>query len=518
MINFMRLITNIFFVRCFFLTALLMGSYNFMGQSVSFTYVQSYFGVTQQDATWVFRGFQAGTIITSIAGLVFVKWLGNRPLFIGAAFLLLLATISSFSATTFNVLIVSRIAAGIANGFIIAVSTQLYLATYEGKAKIVGSMNPVAANVGGVCLGLMINGSFTEDYGWQFTYYLTLPVLVAIIIFSFFFVPRAQRNEELEEDWISLIPFTILIISIFFLVLFQEQYQGLSNFKMLLAAILAVVSASVLLARGFLHKKPLFDTHLLLYPAFIIALIIAYLSGAAIVFNVSMLVKLLGVILQMPTPNVYHLMSFMALVIILSFIVTFILITRKFNPFWLLIIGLLAASYAVFSYSKLNTEFSLNNILTPALIAMAGSGMVGLSVIIVANKSVPDHLVGKVLNFRSVAFVLGIALTATDEGRLLNFQRVRKFNMMRAYTDPGNPLFNEQFNGLKATYQSNGYDADQAYDAAVNGMTGIVKSQSYFLGMSEIFFIGSVIALALAIAVFIIWLFRNLSNKTNVLT
>src|SRR4249919_3157528 len=112
----MHIITNTFFVRCFFLTALLMGSYNFMGQSVSFTYVQGYFGVTQQDATWLFRGFQAGTIITSIAGLVFVKWLGNRTLFIGAAFLLLLATISSFSTTTFNVLLMSRVAAGIANG------------------------------------------------------------------------------------------------------------------------------------------------------------------------------------------------------------------------------------------------------------------------------------------------------------------------------------------------------------------------------------------------------------------
>jgi hypothetical protein len=30
-------------------------------------------------------------------------------------------------------LLVSRIAAGIANGFMIAVSTQMFLATYEGK-------------------------------------------------------------------------------------------------------------------------------------------------------------------------------------------------------------------------------------------------------------------------------------------------------------------------------------------------------------------------------------------------
>src|SRR6188472_1047013 len=132
MIDTMQIITSKIWVRFFFFTALLLGSFNFFGQSLSFSYVQGYFGVTAQDAMWLLRGFQSGTIITGIAGLVFIKWLGNRNLFIGAAVLLLIATIFSYTATTFNVLLVSRIAAGIANGFVIAVSTQLFLATYEG--------------------------------------------------------------------------------------------------------------------------------------------------------------------------------------------------------------------------------------------------------------------------------------------------------------------------------------------------------------------------------------------------
>src|SRR5450755_3136235 len=134
MIVSMHIITNKVWVRFFFFIALLLGSFNFLGQSLSFGYVQGYFGVTAQDATWLLRGFQSGTIITGIAGLVFIKWLGNRVLFIGAALVLLIATIFSFRASEFNILLISRIVAGIANGFMIAVSTQLFLATYEGKA------------------------------------------------------------------------------------------------------------------------------------------------------------------------------------------------------------------------------------------------------------------------------------------------------------------------------------------------------------------------------------------------
>ena len=74
----MPLVTDKFWIRVYFFFVLLMCSFNYFGQSLSFAYVQGYFGVSFQDANWLLRGFHAGTIITGIAGLVFIKWLGNR--------------------------------------------------------------------------------------------------------------------------------------------------------------------------------------------------------------------------------------------------------------------------------------------------------------------------------------------------------------------------------------------------------------------------------------------------------
>jgi len=508
----MHVITNKFWVRFFFFTALLTGSFNFIGQSLSFSYVQGYFGVTSQDANWLLRGFQVGTIITGIAGLVFIKWLGNRILFIGSVIFFLVASFFSFTAKEFNMLLVSRIAAGIANGFMIAVSMQMFLSTYEGKARIIGSLYTVAANIGGICLGILANSLFTEDYGWQFNYFLSVPVLVVILIFSFLFVPLTQKNEEIEEDWISLIPFSILIVSLFFLVLFREQYQGINNIKILISAILAVVSLAVLLLRGLITKKPLFDTRLLQYPEFVVALIISYLTGAAFVFNISILAKLLGGILQMPMKDVFHFLNFLFMVLFITLVFTFILLVKKFSAYWLMITGLLAIAYTAFSLSGLNPEFSLDNIIMPSLVGIAGAGIVATAIIIIAVKSVPQHQVGKVANFRSVAFTLGIALTATNLGRLLDFERVRNFNLMISHTDPGNPLLQERLNMLQSLYQGNGLDADQAYQAAVNGVTGMVNLQSFFLSISERLWIGYTISLVLALILFILWIIRKLSN------
>src|SRR6187431_1025852 len=238
----MRLVTDKFWIRVYFFFVLIMCSFNYFGQSLSFAFVQGYFGVSFQDANWLLRGFHAGTIITGIAGLVFIKWLGNRWLFIGAALFFLVSTIVSFKADDFTTLLTSRIAAGIANGFMIAVATQLYLATYPGKERLVGALFTVAANIAGLSVGLLANGAFTEDFGWQFNYYLSLPVLLLVIIAAFFFVPTIEKNEEIEEDWISLIPFSVLIISILFVFMYRQQYQGISHPKILISLIIVIIS------------------------------------------------------------------------------------------------------------------------------------------------------------------------------------------------------------------------------------------------------------------------------------
>lgn len=505
----MALITDKFWVRCYFLCALLLCNYNYLGQSLSFTYVQGYFGVTMQDANWLLRGFHAGTIITGIAGLVFIKWLGNRALFIGAAILFLIATVFSFSAKDFNTLLIARIAAGITNGFVIAVSMQMFLATFEGKGKTIGALFTVAATIGGVCVGILGSSLFNEDFGWQFNYYLSVPPMVVLTVAAFFFVPDAQKNEEIEDDWLSLIPFAILIISVLFAVMYRQQYGGVSNLKIVIALSLAAISAAVLLIRGAVHPRPLFDTRLLQYPSFIVSLVVSHLSGIVFVFSISMLSKLLGGVLGMPMADVMHYLNFLALVIFISLVATFILLALKANAYWLMIAGLLLVAHSAFQFSKLHPEFSFNNIISPSIIAMIGAGAVALAVIVVAVKSVPPEFAGKVANFRSVAFAMGIAIAAVDLGRAIDFRRVENFNLMRSYTDPGNPFFEERLNGLQALYSSNGYDAEQAYQAAVNGVTGMVKLQAFFKAMNEVFLKGARVCVLLAALLFVLWLKEN---------
>jgi hypothetical protein len=291
--------------------------------------------------------------------------------------------------------------------------------------------------------------------------------------------------------------------------MYWQQYQGVSHIKILVSFIIGILSLLALLLRGLVHSKPLFDTRLLQYPEFVVAILISFLGGGLFVFILSMLGKMLGGILQMPLKDVYHFLNFLAILLLVAITINFILLAKNVSAYWLMIIGLIAIAFSANTLLQLNTEFSFDNIIFPSVIGIAGSGTLVLAVIVIAVKSVPPKQIGKVANFRSVAFALGIAITAVDLGRMLDFQRVRNFNSMIRYSDSGDPLFQERLNTLQSFYQANGYDATQAYDAAVQGAAGTIKLQAFFKGMSQVYWSVKWFCIDLAIIVLILWLIRN---------
>jgi uncharacterized membrane protein YdbT with pleckstrin-like domain len=82
----------------------------------------------------------------------------------------------------------------------------------------------------------------------------------------------------------------------------------------------------------------------------------------------------------------------------------------------------------------------------------------------------------------------------------------------------------ERFNALQSFYSGKGYDADEAYQAAVNGVTGMIKLQAFFKSMSQVFQIAVVVCLVLIAVIFVLWILQNyrmlidfftFKNKTN---
>ncbi len=83
-----------------------------------------------------------------------------------------------------------------------------------------------------------------------------------------------------------------------------------------------------------------------------------------------------------------------------------------------------------------------------------------------------------------------------------------------SYKYPGHPVFQDRPEGF---YQSNGYNAYQAYSVAIIGRAGTIKFQSFFFGEIELLLVRCIVCLAHALEVFLLWAAHNYKMLFNFL-
>lgn len=160
--------------------------------------------LTQVSESLAISAGQAGHLITAyalaivIGGPILTLWLsryGKRRVLIGLMVLFVIANLITAFSTDYNVLMFSRVLAGLTQGPFYGigavVATRLVIKEMEGRA--VGQMfaGLTLANVLGVPGGAWIG----NQYGWQTTFFVVAGLGVAAVIAIALVIPRQGREE-----------------------------------------------------------------------------------------------------------------------------------------------------------------------------------------------------------------------------------------------------------------------------------------------------------------------------------
>ena len=119
--------------------------------------------------------------------------LGRRPLFVGGMVLFSLASLAGGLAPSSGWLIAARAAQGLGAAIISPVAFAIVTSTFaEGPERnravgIYGALSGV-----GAALGVLLGGILTTNFGWQWVLFVNVPVGVAVIALSPFFIPATR--------------------------------------------------------------------------------------------------------------------------------------------------------------------------------------------------------------------------------------------------------------------------------------------------------------------------------------
>ncbi len=186
---------------------------------------------------------------------------GRKRVFVGGLAIFTLASLLCGLSDSMTVLILARALQGVGGAAMFATSLALVAQEFRGPERA-GAIAAWGATVGGaVAVGPLIGGILTDGLGWQWIFFVNIPIGVATIVISLTRMANVRDPDAERLDWAGLVTFSgALFLLIFGLLRGTDKGWGST-------LIVSVLTGSVVLLAAFLivelrQPRPMFDLSL----------------------------------------------------------------------------------------------------------------------------------------------------------------------------------------------------------------------------------------------------------------
>jgi EmrB/QacA subfamily drug resistance transporter len=343
--------------------------------------MSEHFTLGQERAQWVSSGF----MVAMTASMLTTPWLlaryGYRRTYAATMLLLMAGGIIGGLANAFSLVLVGRVAEGLAAGIVQPIPAIIILRAFDsseqGRASGIFGMGVVLAPA----VGPSIGGVLVDLFGWRSIFFMVIPFCLVSLWLAWKFVPAtapggmaAQRGSRL--DWRGLLLGTAGTLCLLN-GLVELHGSGGAAIPLLLGAAGALVAFVAwqkrIKAQG---GEPLMDLALFRHRTFAMGSIVAFIYGTALFGSTYLLPVYMQVGLKLSASHVGTILLPAGIVLA----VTIPLVGRMADrqPTRLLVcigLALLAASFALMVTIRLGTALWL-------LVAFAILGRIGLGFIL----------------------------------------------------------------------------------------------------------------------------------------
>lgn len=146
--------------------------------------------------------------------------IGRKKIFIVGSFLFLVTSLGAALAPTFEILCVFRAVQGLGAAFVMPSAFSIITNTFQdapSRTKALGIFGSFAAVGSGS--GLSLGGIIATYFGWQWVFYINVPVIAISLLFAFIYIlPDEKRETRNSPDYLTGIFLTLTILILTFVV------------------------------------------------------------------------------------------------------------------------------------------------------------------------------------------------------------------------------------------------------------------------------------------------------------
>ncbi|WP_321421827.1 MFS transporter [uncultured Methanobacterium sp.] len=172
--------------------------------------IQSFFAVDDRLLSWVFTiyilFFMLGTPVMAKLSDIY----GRKAIYILDILLFTIGSIVTITSFSFEMLLVGRAIQGLGAGGIFPVANA-FIGDIFPPEKRGGALGILSSVWGWSSVMGPLLGGLLLQYGWQWLFIINLPITIAVILGSFYILPRGERNPAITFDWKGIIVLGVLV-------------------------------------------------------------------------------------------------------------------------------------------------------------------------------------------------------------------------------------------------------------------------------------------------------------------
>ena len=464
--------------------------------NVSLPHIAGSLSASVDEATWALTSYLvANAIVLPITGWL-ANYFGRKRVLIAAVFGFTAASFLCGMAPSLGVLIFFRVLQGATGGCLQPLSQAVMLEAFppqdRGKAMALWGLGIVVAPM----LGPVIGGWLTDNWSWRWVFYINLPVGLASVIMTRLYIfdpPYIRRSGKGIDYWgIGLLAVGVGALQIVLDKGQEEDWFG-SRWIVVLVAV-AATGLVLFLWREWTARDPVVHLRvfkdrtyaagvflmtvlgfvlygsLLLVPIFLQTL----LGYPALEAGIAMAPRGLGSFLMMPVVGT---------------------VLQKFDPRKVLVVGLVGASWSLYTLSRLNLNAGYWDIFWPQFWQGAALALLFVPLTTVTMSPIPKEEMGNATSMfnlmRNLGGSMGIAAATTFLFRRQQYHT----NLLVRHVNPYSAATRQMTDSLASSFASRGSGPVEAARRAYGAIWGMVQQQSAMLSFVDTFLALSVVFL-----------------------
>ncbi len=213
------------------------------------------------DLQWVIDAYALTLSALILTSGTLADRIGRKRIFIGGLGMFTLASLLCGLSDSVTLLIFARGLQGFGGAAMFATSLALIAQEFRGPERA-GAIAAWGATVGGaVAVGPLIGGVLTEGLGWQWIFFVNIPIGIATIGISATRMVNVRDPDAERLDWAGLVTFSgALFLLIFGLLRGTDNGWGSSLIVSVLAGAAVLFAAFLTVERR--QRRPMFDLSL----------------------------------------------------------------------------------------------------------------------------------------------------------------------------------------------------------------------------------------------------------------